>query len=318
MATKAGTIHIDRALTNFSLKYKNGGLIADQIMPPVAVIKESDSYFVYGRQDFRITEDVRADGAESQQVDSWKIDSTPTYRCREHALKDFVTDRMRKNADAPLAPDFDVTQNLTNMILLNKEKRVVDTIFVATAYATSGHTTQLAGDEQWNNAAFDTDSTEDAIEVRIDTAKEAVREDTGNDPNVIVIPAQVSKVVKRDPTVRDLVKHTHSDLLVNGDLPATLWNMKVLIPGSAYDSAEEGQTYSGSNMWGNHVLVAYVAPNALTPRTLTLGLQFVSQKFQTSKWRDAARKADFIEPCEILDEKVVCEYCGYFIEDVIG
>ena len=317
MSTR-GTIHIDQALTNFSLKYSNGALIADLIMPRIDVAKDSDVYFVYGRQDYRATRDIRADKADTNFIDSWKIEATPAYRCEEHALADLVSDRERRNADAPLSPDFDTTENLTNMMLLNREKRAADVLTSAASYAVSGNVAALTGAQQWNDSAFDSDSKEDAIEVRIDTAKEAVRAAIGRDPNTIVIPAAVAKVVKRDPAVRDLIRYTDNTLLVNGDLPPTLWNMRVLVPGSVYDASEEGQAFSGSDVWGRHVLVAYVAPNPRTPRTVTLGLSFQSQPRQTVKWREEGRKSDAIEVSEILTEKIVCEYCGYLIRNAIA
>lgn len=317
MSTR-GTIHIDQALTNFSVKYSNGAMIADLIAPRIDVAKDSDQYFVYGRQDFRATQDLRADKADTNFIDSWKIESIPTYLCEEHSLADLVSDRERRNADAPLSPDFDTTESLTNMLMLNREKRVADLLTAAATFAASGNVVTLSGPQQWDDADFDSNSKDDAIEARIDIAKEAVRAAIGRDPNVVVIPAAVAKVVKRDLAVRDLVRYTDNTLLVNGDLPPTLWNMNVLVPGSVYDAAQEGQAFSGADVWGRHVLVAYVAPNPRTPRTMTLGLTFQSQARQTSKWREEGRKSDAIEVSEILVEKIVCEYCGYLIRSAIA
>jgi hypothetical protein len=313
-----GTIHIDQALTNFSLKHSNGALIADLIMPRIDVAKDSDAYFVYGRQDFRTTQDLRAEKADTNFVDSWKIESTPTYRCEERALADLVSDRERRNADAPLAPDFDVAENLSNMLMLNREKRVADTLCDTATFALSGNFIELTGAQRWNDPAFDSDSKANAIESRIDGAKEAVRSCIGRDPNVIVIPAAVAKSVKRDPAVRELIKYTDNTLLINGDLPPTLWNLRVLIPGSVFDASEEGQPFEAADVWGGHVLVAYVAPNPRTPRTMTLGLTFQSQPRQVAKWREDGRKSDAVEVSEILVEKVVSEYCGYLIKDAIA
>jgi len=124
--------------------------------------------------------------------------------------------------------------------------------------------------------------------------------------------------VKRDPVVRELVKYTDNTLLVNGDLPPTLWNMRVLVPGSIYDAAAEGQPFSALDVWGSHVLVAYVAPNPRTPRTMSLSLTFQSQTRQVAKWREESRKCDAVEVSEILTEEIVCEYCGYVIRDAIA
>ncbi len=317
MSTK-GNIHIDSALSNFSVKYANGSMIADMIVPRIDVAKDSDMYFVYGRQQFRPTQDFRADKADINFIDSWNIVETPTYTCTEHSLADLVSDRERRNADAPLSPDYDVTEHLTNMLALNRERRVASVLLATSSYATSGNAITLSGTQQWNNAAFDSDSATDAIEARIDAGKEKIRKAIGAEPNVIIIPAAVARVLKRDKEIRDLIRYTDKSLLVNGDLPAKLWNMTVLSPGGVYDSAEEGQTFSGADIWGKNVLLAYVAENPRTPRTMTLGLTFQSQKRQVAKWREENRKSDAIEVSEILTEKIVCEYCAYLIKDAIA
>lgn len=317
MSTR-GTIHVDRPLSNFSLKYMNGTMIADQVMIRVPVEKESDKYFIYGKQNYRETKALRADKADVNFVDSWKIESTPTYSCEEYSLADLVSDRERTNADAPLAPDFDTTESLTDMLMLNRERRVAALLTTAANFATSGNTVTLSGVQQFNNASFDSTSKTNAIEVRIDNAKEAIRADIGKDPNTIIIPSAVARVMKRDSAIRDLIKYTQNDILVNGDLPPTMFNMRVLIPGGIYDSAEEGQTFAGADIWGKNIVLAYIAPSPRTPRTMTLGMTFQSQARQVSKWREDKRKADAIEVSEILVEKMVSEYCGYLIKDAIA
>jgi hypothetical protein len=318
MPSARGTIHVDVPLTNFSLKYSNGAFVADRVCPRISVAKESDKYFLYGRQDFKERQDVRADKADANFINSWTIDDTPTYTCLEHSLADYVSDRERRNADAPLAPDFDCTQGLTQMILLGREKRVADLYTTAANYSTSGNTVTLSGAQQWNNASFDSTSKTNAIEVRIDTAKEAIRSAIGMNPNTIIIPSAVAKVVKRDSAVRDLIKYTDQTLLVNGDLPPVLWNMNVVMPEAIRNSAAEGQTFTGADVWGKNVVLAYMAPNPQTPRVVTFGLTFQSQARETTRWREEGKKSDAINVAEILVEKMVCEYCGYLIASCIA
>lgn len=313
-----GTIHVDVPLTNFSLKYSNTAFVADIVCPRINVAKESDKYFVYGRQDFKERQDYRADKSDANFINSWSIDDTPTYQCEEHSLADLVSDRERKNADAPLAPDFDCTEGLTSMLGLGREKRVAD-LFTSTAnYSTSSHYVTLSGTQQWNNASFDPTSKTNAIEIRIDTAKEAIRSSIGRDPNTIIIPSAVAKVIKRDSAVRDLIKYTDKTLLINGDLPSILWNMNVVMPGAIRNSAAEGQTFTGADVWGKNVVLAYIAPNAQSPRTMTAALTFQSQPRQVTRWREEIKKSDAIEVGEILVEKMVGEYCMYLINACIA
>ena len=40
-------VHIDAALSNVSVAYRNPAFVADAIAPPLAVRKQSDKYFIY-------------------------------------------------------------------------------------------------------------------------------------------------------------------------------------------------------------------------------------------------------------------------------
>ncbi len=312
---RRGTIKTDAALSNLSIKYSNGSLIADEVCKRVGVNSETGIYYIFGRNDFRVRQTLRADHADPNYVNAYST-TTGTYACEEHSLSDYLSDRERGNADPAIDPAFAIVNGLTDMLMVAREKRVAD-LYTATASWGSNYAT-LSGTEQWNNASFDSDSKTDAIEVRIDTAKEAIRAATGRDPNTIIIPSAVSRVVKKDPEIRELIKYTQSDLLVNGDLPPTMFNMKVYIPGGISDSAEEGQTFSGADLWGKHVVLLYLDPNPMALRTFTAGLTMEAQARQVIPSRDDKRKSDEFEVCEILDEKVVAPGAGYVIRNVIA
>jgi hypothetical protein len=63
-------VHIDAALTNVSVAYRNPDYIADIVAPQVAVRKQSDKYYIYDaeRERFRQSNDRRAPGAEADEV----------------------------------------------------------------------------------------------------------------------------------------------------------------------------------------------------------------------------------------------------------
>lgn len=315
MGSPIGSLRVDKRLTDFSVKYKNGVLVAEQVAPFVTVKNKSDKYVVYKRSDFRVEDDLRAPGTESREV-YYEIDTDGTYSCNKRSLKMIVSDDDRDNADQPLDLDFDRTEDITNRLLLGHEKRVGD-LMTATANVAAGHYETLSGTQQFNNASFNSTSKEDAIEVRIDAGKEAVRKDIGLEPNTIVIPSAVAKVIKKDSAIRDLIKYTDQTLLVNGDLPRTLWNMKVLIPGAVYDSANRGQTYSGSDVWGKHIVIAYVAPK-VGLRSFTAAATFISKQRQIKKWRVEAKESDYVEGTWILVPKIVCSDCFYIIRNAIA
>ena len=64
-------VHVDAALTQVSVAYRNPEYIADAVAPAVPVRKQSDKYFVMDaeREAMRATPDQRAPGAEASEVD---------------------------------------------------------------------------------------------------------------------------------------------------------------------------------------------------------------------------------------------------------
>ncbi|GAF80564.1 unnamed protein product, partial [marine sediment metagenome] len=83
-------------------------------------------------------------------------------------------------------------------------------------------------------------------------------------------------------------------------------------------STEDGQDFAGQDVWGKDIVLAYLAPNPNSPRTMTLVLTFENKGRQVIKWRENSRKADAIEVCEILVEELVSEFCGYLLKDAIA
>jgi len=283
------------------------------VLDVVKVTKESGEYFVWNRHDVaRLPNLLRADGAESVELD-FGLDSDATYRCHEYAAKVKVTDRQRSNADSVLRLEQAKTMRAKDIVELSLEKRVADLLTTLGSYATTNQTT-LIGVAQWNNASFT-----GSIESDIDAGKEAVRQQTmGLDPDVIVIPAAVAKVVKRDSGVRDLIKYTHTDLLVDGDLPPMLWGMKVVIPKSTYVSTRKGaSTQTIADTWGKNVVLLVSNGGGLID-VPTFGKIFATSDGVVKTWREDKLNADMYEYSQITDEVITSNVAGYLIKDCIA
>lgn len=48
-----GNVHIDAALTNLAIQYRNLAFVAEYVLPPLPVMKESDKYYVFSREKLR-------------------------------------------------------------------------------------------------------------------------------------------------------------------------------------------------------------------------------------------------------------------------
>ena len=249
---------------------------------------------------------LRADKTEAKEVDFGL--STSTYSAEEYALKILISDREKDNADSVLKLRESKLRRLQDLLMLEQEIRV------ATLLTTAAN---------WDTAHTDTPSVKwDAasgvvIEKNIDDAKEVVRKAIGVEPNTIIIPAAVAKVMKRDSTIRDLVKYTHSDLLVNGDLPRRLFNMDVVIPGAVYTVSLEGaSSITYTDVWSDNVVLLHL-PSETTMDSPDSVKIFRSKEWEVRAWREEKLRSEAIEASVIQDEVLASNISGYLYTNVL-
>ena len=114
-----GQVHIDQALTSLSVMYRNESYIADQVFPRIPVVKRSDKYFLYRKEDFLssskfnggIPVSLRRPGTDAAEVDYTL--STASYFAEEYAYRGMVTDAESAASENVLQPDTDETLFLT-------------------------------------------------------------------------------------------------------------------------------------------------------------------------------------------------------------
>lgn len=311
-------VHTDAVLSNFAIQYRqdNKMFIGDKVSPVVNVSKESDKYTIYTKKDlFTFPSTNRADGAPSKEVD-WALETEGTYQCMNYALKGKVTDRTVKNADKPISPMIDTQNQLLDLIMLDREKRVADQLFNTTTFASYYSALDLA--DRWDNY---TSSDSDPI-ADIETARESVIGNSFKEPNKLILGFQVYQKLKHHPVILDRVKGgatVDRAALVTPRLLAEMFEVDEVLVGRAfYNGNNEGQTASYSYVWGKYALMAYINPSPMQLKNVTLSLSPQTQSFQTSKWYQQDIKSTWIEPEMIVDELVTCDACGYLFSTVIS
>lgn len=308
-----GTIHIDQALTNISVGYKNTEFIAAEVLPVVPVAKESDKYFIFGKENFRLENDDRANGAPSNRTVSWTV-STDGYNCKKKSLHDVITRDDRANADAPLQPDITTTQRLTEKIQLRREHSVASYLFNTATF--SGRTAALTGAAQWS------DYVNSNPLKNIDDAIDSIEREVGISPNTIVMGREVFNKVKRHPDVLDLYKHTQKGIITPDILAEAFGVERILVGKSVFNSAPEGASPAMTRLWGKFVLICYVTkvPAINSP---SLGYTFNwkiygNNTWMTKKWWDDNIDGDKIEVTTSYDVKITAPEAGYLYSTVIA
>ena len=306
-------VHVDTPMTEFSLRYSNPDVayIAEKVMPPVYVGKESDKWFVYDKANLR----AEADGPRGDKEPAGEVSysvSTDSYTMHVYSLKDLVTDRMRANADRPLDPEQDAVSTLTDNMLVNKEIRAAAILF-SSSYLTKY--TTLSGTDQWSDYAGSNPFTD------IQTGHQSVQTYAGMRANACCLGRQVWDKLKYHSTLVERIKYVSpngitlaqfADLI---EIPAA----NVFVGDAMYNAIVEGQTEGLlSYIWGKHFSMFY-KPTTPTPRSVICAATIRNrQDRRVTTWRSNDPEGDYYKVEMAYVQKLVTANAGYLIVNAVG
>jgi hypothetical protein len=310
-------VHLDKALTNISLGYSNEMYIADQIFLPVPVGKQSDRYYVYGKEMFRQHDDNRAPGTEANEI-NWTL-SLDTYFCEGHALRTPIADEEKQNADDEFNLETDGTELITEGILINKEVSAANMLLDATNYAANLKFSMGAAE---NPAKWSDYTNSDPI-LDIQVAKERVHKLSGIRLNTLVISEPILNVLKRHPKILNLFSGITPVSIASLDQIKLALGVDRILVGSALKSSatNPAQTDTLSYIWGNSAVLAYV-PARPGKKIQAIGYTFMWNKdgdgaVQVRKWYEQGRRATIIEAERWYSHKMISDVAGFLFADAV-
>lgn len=311
-ARNDGAAHVDKHLTNISVNFKptDFRMIADALLPRIPVEMLSDKYLIYNKADnFTVPRTYRGPRSKSNEVAFGSSDAT--YSCDEYGLRDFITDRENKNADAPMKKLEDAAESVTGLMLLDREIRAAS-VLGSTAILTQN--TTLAGVNQWSDYA-----NSDPF-ANIETAKAACFLPA----NTIMMAQNAFNKLKHHPDLLERVKYSERGVLTVDMLAALFEVDQVVIANAKYNSAADGLTASYGYVWSNDVIVAHVKSSP-TLKSASLGytvmatLEGGTDGFRARRYRDEARGGGgtWVDVDTAMDELVVAAECAYLIKAAV-
>lgn len=315
-----GNVHIDVALTNVSVGFPNNGFVGERLFPTVGVQKQSNKYYIFGREAWGTHQDLRAPGTEANEIPGYAV-STDSYFAVEHALQIAVTDEERENADDPFSPDADGTFLVTQKIMLGREV-AMKTLVTATASYATNHFVTLAGGQQWSDYV----NSNPIADFR--TAVRQINSQLFTDPNTAVIPYQVMSILEDHPDFIERIKYSERGIMTPEIIGAVLGIPNIIIPMAGQNTAALGQAATVGYLWGKDVVIAWVPPNA-GQRIPAFGYEFVwgyggSRPQVVDRWRENQRKSDVIRCQRRYDLKMPAQdasaksIAGYLIKAAVA
>ena len=321
MGLYAGGLHIDSALTNVSVMYRNADFVAESVFPVVPVGKQSDKYFIYGADNLRNQDDTRRPGSLSNLID-WSLSNSP-YFADGHALSLYIPDEHRENADAAIDLDIDTTIQLTDKIFLNREINLVNSLLSA---LTPVDLSANSGAQLFDNSA------NDPIEY-LDYQKETVATQIGKTPNVMLFSRPAWRGFRNNVNV---LKHIFGTTqmgtgaqITKAQAAALLEVDEVIVAEAIQATSPEGiGPITTQYVWGQPgaangaLALLFYRPSAPGLRTISLGYQFTwnTGRLGSLVYKDRAdkRHSDWVEVMRYYDLRVVSAGAAVMFKNAIS
>lgn len=303
-------VHIDAALSNISVAYKNQGYVSDLVFPAVEVDKQSDYYFIWTK-DFWFRNLVEKRGPGGEYKEGGLQLSSAQYYCHNKGLSFPLPWESLQNQDAAVDLETAGAEWLADQFALDREIALAAAIMGASAWTSS---TTLSGTTQWSDYA-----NSDPVS-NIEAAREAVKKLTGVYPNVCLMGAAVWDKLKWHPDLLDVYKHTEKAILTTEMVAKMFDGLEKILVGNAIKNttAEGSGSFSGSYIWPKSCLLMYV-PKSPGLRVPAAGYTFIwkqnGYRIPIERINERKRKRDLLLADHAFNQKVVGADLGY---EIIG
>lgn len=248
--TLAQTRVIDPILTTHAQGYVRPGNVGKFLFPEVPVSQYAGLVLEFGKESFRRYNTKRAPGAATERI-TFGHEGKP-YAIVPNALEALVP--VENMTDAAAVPGIDLASDAVDVVMdvmeLAHECECADLARDASKYD-NDHKIVLTTTNRWTDAD-NSDPTKD-----VKTAGEAIRGSVGIRPNLALLSATAFAALATNKSIIDRLKYTGRDALTT-EILARLWNVQQVVVGDAVVAS--GQDDGFGDVWGDDVILAYVAP----------------------------------------------------------
>lgn len=310
-------VHVDAALTNLSVGYLQdaANFVADKVFPTVPVQYQSNKYFIYQRDDFW-RDDMKKRAPASESAGGGYDLTTDSYLCDVWSYHKDVDDQTEANADPAIDPEMDAVNFVTQKALIRREREWASTYFTTGVWATD----VVGGTDfsVWSDPASDP-------ETNIQTACQAILQNTGMMANTMVVSYGTHLALKRHPLIKDRFKYTTAESITRQMLARFFEIDNYYVAQGVYVSSNEdasSDTYAFA--LGDNCLVCHSAtsPSLMTPSAgynfVWSGLTGLNNMGTRIKRMDVPlRNSVRVEIDTAFDMKAVSTELGYFFSGTV-
>ena len=313
MSLNINNVHpVDPLLTSFMVQYsqEQEGFLADKLFPTIpAPSGITGTYYTFTSSKDFFTLPAKTRRAPGTAFGRGNLGiGTETYKSVEDGWEIAVDDEIQENAQGPYNPRRTAAESAAQIVMLRREKIIIDAITNATTF--SSYTTAIGVNDRYDN---DNSSPVGLM----DTWKEVIRGNIGRNPNTYVLAYDAWLKLKEHPDLKARVKTT-VDTVVTLDLVAKLFGLeRILLSFAKYNSNEEGQTVTLTDMMSKKAFLGYINPSPGIMRP-SVGYTIQLKGMQAMTYREEKVKSEIARVSVHEVPKIVAADCGYLLTTLIS
>ena len=296
--------------------FEQAGYIADLVLPNLGVPREAASFSKVTREGMLRREEVKR--AKRGTYSRGEFDTEDdSYQCFEYGHEIPLDDSERALYANDFDAEFEATRIGMNRIMREREIRTAAAVFDTATWTGAALTTAVG--TEWDDASADPQGD-------IDAAKEKVRSATGMIPNTLIISHKVLMALKGNTLLIDAVKYTAraDSATILAAMADYLGVDRILAGKSVYNSAFEGQAYSGTDVWDDeYAMVAVIPPGGSNIRAPGIGRTMVwtqdtpeTNGIVVEEYREEQTRSWVYRTRQNIDEKIIMPEMGHLLSNI--
>ncbi|MGX2030906.1 major capsid protein [Methylocaldum gracile] len=312
--TGAGTLDfadapypISPELTKVAREYRNDRFIADEVLPRIPVASMEFKYLTANAAELLARLETRV-GRKSKPNEVSFTAGEILDAVHGAGLEHVLPWHDLANAPDPDEMKRKATRDTTDLILLDRERRVANLVFSSISYP-AGNVQTLAGSAQWNDPASD------PIKAIMDALDTCIMR-----PNIAVLGRRTWTKLKLHPKIVEGVYWVDANAGVVGpdDVAQVLEIDKIFVGDAWHNSAKKGQAASLTRLWGPHAAFLYMGQPGNPNRwgaTAAWGERFA---FSYEDPNRGVRGSHVIRVGEYVEEFLVSPELGCLIRNAVA
>ncbi len=301
---------IDPALTAIAIAFRNAGLIADLVLPRTpSVNKQEFKYFEYPLAESFTVPDTQV--ARRGRVNEVSFTGTEkTESTQDYGLEDPIPQDDIDNASGPQTPLQRSTEQLTNLLALDREIRVARMVFNPATYGAANKEVVATTDKFTAADADPIKMLSDALDQMLMRA------------NCMVLGQAAWTALRQHPKIVKATNRNSGDAgAAARQAVAELFEVKEIMVGEGFlNNARKGQAANLQRVWGGHCALLHIERLADTRNGMSFGYTVPYQTRIAGSRVDpdiGLRGGQRLRVGESLKELITAPALGYFLEGVV-